>query len=137
MNSGLPAFKPLSGIIWIVVGKLVTDLTESLPLISAAGKPAQLLEPGKAVYGRHESYILAQYFEHCGHKLNAYVVLKSGVTVGKLIQQAAVLFAQGGEVIHIHSQCMYILQGILKGICMALTQSQAVLQRHLFGSLLH
>ena len=42
MDSGLPELKPLSAIIWVVVGKLVADLTESLPVISA-GKPAQLL----------------------------------------------------------------------------------------------
>jgi len=42
MDSGLPAFKPFRWTIWIVVGKLIADLTKSLPVISAL-KPAQLL----------------------------------------------------------------------------------------------
>ena len=33
MDGGLPALKPLSGIVWVVVGKLVANLTESLPVI--------------------------------------------------------------------------------------------------------
>ena len=42
MDGGLPALKLLSRIVWVVVGKLVADLTKSLPVISAR-KPAQLL----------------------------------------------------------------------------------------------
>ena len=42
MDGGLQAFKALSGTIWIIMGKLVADLAEKLPVVSA-GEPAQLL----------------------------------------------------------------------------------------------
>jgi len=42
MDGGLPAFKTLSGMVRVVVSKLVADLAESLPVISAS-QPAQLL----------------------------------------------------------------------------------------------
>jgi hypothetical protein len=38
-------------------------------------------------------------FEYSRHELGSYVVLRSGVAVGKLIQQASVLFTQIGETI--------------------------------------
>jgi hypothetical protein len=42
MHGGLPALKTLSGIVRVVMCKLVADLAETLPIISAS-QPAQLL----------------------------------------------------------------------------------------------
>jgi phosphoribosylformylglycinamidine synthase II len=66
VDSGLQSLKALCGVVRVIVGKLVADLAQGLPFVSA-GQPTQLLQSAKSVQCGHGCDIFSQCFENDGY----------------------------------------------------------------------
>ena len=134
LNGHLQTLKTLGRIVGVVVGKLVADLPQGIPRLSIR-KPAQLLQAGEAIQGRHDRHVFPQGFEDGRHESGTHVVLQAGIAVSKLVEQAAVCGSQ--VLIFCWRECTlgHVFQGVLQGFYMPQAQSMNLMQGQLFRCL--
>ena len=116
------------GIVGVIVGEFVSNLSQFAPFFGGF-EPAKLFHSAQPIDCGHCGNLFAQSAQDIGNEPGTHVVLQACITVGKLVEEAAVGFVESVQIIEADFAPFQISQGVLERFPMCLANRNALHER--------